>query len=165
MSAAPVIAGWDHVSSGKVRELYVPTGTADIQSASELLLVASDRVSAYDFALEPPIPGKGELLTRLSRFWFTQLSDVPNHIIGDDEMIDRFLARAEGHPEVFLVAPGLGFRWHLTSEDRLRSAVYILNSFGGKILKPPAGAKVDIIAGQPVWVMNPADLAMIPNAA
>ncbi len=82
MSAAPVIAGWDHVSSGKVRELYVPTGTADIQSASELLLVASDRVSAYDFALEPPIPGKGELLTRLSRFWFTQLSDVPNHIIG-----------------------------------------------------------------------------------
>ena len=90
---------------------------------------------------------------------------VPNHIIGDDDMTDRFLARAQGNPEVFLVAPGLGFRWHLTSEDRLRSAVFILNSFGGKILKPPAGAKVDIIAGQPVWVMNPADLAMIPNAA
>ena len=87
------------------------------------------------------------------------------HILGDDDMIDRFLARAEGHPEVFLVAPGLGFRWHLTSEDRLRSAVHILNSFGGKILRPPATAKVDIIAGQPVWVMNPADLAMIPVAS
>lgn len=81
MSPAPVLDGWQHVSSGKVRELYVPTGTADVASASELLLVASDRVSAYDFALEPPIPGKGELLTRLSRFWFTQLADVPNHLI------------------------------------------------------------------------------------
>jgi phosphoribosylaminoimidazole-succinocarboxamide synthase len=82
VTAPAPIAGWRHVSSGKVRELYVPEGTADLASASELLLVASDRVSAYDFALEPPIPGKGELLTRLSRFWFTQLSDVPNHIIG-----------------------------------------------------------------------------------
>ncbi|MGG7306099.1 phosphoribosylaminoimidazolesuccinocarboxamide synthase [Curtobacterium sp. AB451] len=81
MSAAPVLDGWQHVSSGKVRELYVPTGTADVASATELLLVASDRVSAYDFALEPPIPGKGEMLTRLSRFWFTRLADVPNHLI------------------------------------------------------------------------------------
>lgn len=89
----------------------------------------------------------------------------PTHITGDDEVIDRFLARAEGHPEVFIVAPGLGFRWHLTSEDRLRSAVHILNSFGGKILRPPKTAKVDTIAGQPVWVMNPADLAMIPLAS
>ncbi len=81
MSAAPELAGWRHVSSGKVRELYVPEGTPDVASAAELLLVASDRVSAYDFALEPPIPGKGELLTRLSRFWFTRLADVPNHLI------------------------------------------------------------------------------------
>ena len=49
----------------------------------ELLLVASDRVSAYDFALEPPIPGKGELLTRLSRHWFDRLAAVPNHLIPD----------------------------------------------------------------------------------
>jgi phosphoribosylaminoimidazole-succinocarboxamide synthase len=52
-----------------------------VASASELLLVASDRVSAYDFALEPPIPGKGELLTRLSRFWFDRIADVPNHLV------------------------------------------------------------------------------------
>ena len=63
---APQIDGWRHVSSGKVRELYVPAGTANPAGATELLLVASDRVSAYDFALEPPIPGKGELLTRMS---------------------------------------------------------------------------------------------------
>ena len=81
MSGAPTIDGWRHVSSGKVRELYVPADTADVAGATELLLVASDRVSAYDFALEPPIPGKGELLTRLSRFWFAQLGDVPNHLL------------------------------------------------------------------------------------
>jgi phosphoribosylaminoimidazole-succinocarboxamide synthase len=81
MNAAPQLDGWKHVSSGKVRELYVPATTANVAGATELLLVASDRVSAYDFALEPPIPGKGELLTRLSRFWFTQLGDVPNHLL------------------------------------------------------------------------------------
>ncbi|WP_144762399.1 phosphoribosylaminoimidazolesuccinocarboxamide synthase [Curtobacterium sp. 9128] len=80
--SAPQVDGWQHVSSGKVRELYVPADTASVATATELLLVASDRVSAYDFALEPPIPGKGELLTRLSRFWFTQLGDVPNHLLG-----------------------------------------------------------------------------------
>ncbi|MEK6311507.1 MULTISPECIES: phosphoribosylaminoimidazolesuccinocarboxamide synthase [Curtobacterium] len=79
--SAPVVEGWQHVASGKVRELYVPSGTAGVADARELLLVASDRVSAYDFALEPPIPGKGELLTRLSRFWFDRLSDVPNHLL------------------------------------------------------------------------------------
>lgn len=81
MTAAPELPGWRHVSSGKVRELYVPAGVDDVASASELLLVASDRVSAYDFALEPPIPGKGELLTRLSRFWFDRIADVPNHLV------------------------------------------------------------------------------------
>ncbi|PZF57788.1 phosphoribosylaminoimidazolesuccinocarboxamide synthase [Curtobacterium sp. MCSS17_008] len=84
MTAAPDLPGWRHVSSGKVRELYVPEGTADVASATELLLVASDRVSAYDFALEPPIPGKGELLTRLSRFWFDRIADVPNHLVAPD---------------------------------------------------------------------------------
>ena len=81
MTGPGVLDGWRHVSSGKVRELYVPTDAPDVAGATELLLVASDRVSAYDFALEPPIPGKGELLTRLSRFWFTRLADVPNHLL------------------------------------------------------------------------------------
>ncbi|MDM7887397.1 phosphoribosylaminoimidazolesuccinocarboxamide synthase [Curtobacterium sp. RHCJP20] len=84
MTAPQELPGWRHVSSGKVRELYVPAGVDDVASASELLLVASDRVSAYDFALEPPIPGKGELLTRLSRFWFDRIADVPNHLVAPD---------------------------------------------------------------------------------
>ncbi|MFZ7086742.1 phosphoribosylaminoimidazolesuccinocarboxamide synthase [Curtobacterium sp. RRHDQ10] len=96
MNAGIPLDGWDHVYSGKVRDLYVPTGDT-LATASELLLVASDRVSAYDFMLEPPIPGKGSILTRLSRFWFAQLADVPNHLLPDtasatpvpDEVADR----------------------------------------------------------------------------
>jgi phosphoribosylaminoimidazole-succinocarboxamide synthase len=67
-------AGLRHVYSGKVRELY---HTAD----DLLLLVATDRISAFDHVLEPPIPGKGKILTQLSLWWFEQLADiVPSHL-------------------------------------------------------------------------------------
>jgi phosphoribosylaminoimidazole-succinocarboxamide synthase len=69
------LPGWRHVASGKVRDLYEPEDGRDL-----LLLVASDRVSAFDVVLEPEIPGKGVLLTRLSRWWFDRLADVPNHL-------------------------------------------------------------------------------------
>ncbi|WP_258370023.1 MULTISPECIES: phosphoribosylaminoimidazolesuccinocarboxamide synthase [unclassified Curtobacterium] len=82
-ATAAELEGWRHVATGKVRDLYVPASAASPATATELLLVASDRVSAFDHALEPPIPGKGELLTRLSRFWFAQLGDVPNHLLGE----------------------------------------------------------------------------------
>lgn len=72
------IAGWSHFYSGKVRDLYEPAnGNSD-----KLLVVASDRISAFDHVLEPAITGKGTLLTQLSNWWFSQL-DVPNHLIGD----------------------------------------------------------------------------------
>ena len=77
------IAGWEHVYSGKVRDLYVPDG-ATLDSAEVLLVVASDRVSAFDHVLEPRIPGKGALLTGLSRWWFAQLADIPNHLAASD---------------------------------------------------------------------------------
>ncbi len=80
MTAAPAPAfdlpGWEHIYSGKVRDLYRPSGRTD----GPLLVVASDRVSAFDHVLEPGIPGKGALLTALSRWWFAQL-DVPNHLV------------------------------------------------------------------------------------
>ena len=67
-----------HLHSGKVRDLY--------ELSDELLLmVASDRISAYDYVLEPGIPDKGEVLTRLSLWWFEQLADlVPNHLVSTD---------------------------------------------------------------------------------
>ena len=70
------IPGWRHLYSGKVRDLYASEDAED----TRILVVASDRVSAFDFVLSPGIPEKGALLTRLSRWWFAQLDDVPNHI-------------------------------------------------------------------------------------
>jgi phosphoribosylaminoimidazole-succinocarboxamide synthase len=75
--------GWQHVYSGKVRDLYVPAGAVDLATADRVLVVASDRVSAFDHMLEPGIPGKGELLTTLSLWWFDQLTGVPNHLVPD----------------------------------------------------------------------------------
>ncbi|KQO10021.1 phosphoribosylaminoimidazole-succinocarboxamide synthase [Agreia sp. Leaf244] len=77
------IEGFTDVYSGKVRDLYIPTDAVSIDDAETLLVVASDRVSAYDHVLEPGIPGKGELLTSLSLWWFDQLSGIPNHLVGD----------------------------------------------------------------------------------
>ena len=73
---------WTHVYSGKVRDLYT-----HLNLDGEVLLVASDRVSAFDYVLEPEIPGKGALLTKLSRWWFEQFPDVPNHISVDETRI------------------------------------------------------------------------------
>jgi len=75
--------GWQHVYSGKVRDLYVPDGATGLADADRVLVVASDRVSAFDHVLEPGIPGKGELLTTLSLWWFDQLKGVPNHLVPD----------------------------------------------------------------------------------
>ncbi len=69
------IAGWNHLRSGKVRDLYT-------NDSGHLLIVASDRISAFDFILPTQIPNKGVLLTQLSLFWFDFLKDiVPNHIL------------------------------------------------------------------------------------
>jgi phosphoribosylaminoimidazole-succinocarboxamide synthase len=72
------IPGAKHVHSGKVRELY------ELDSG-ELLMVASDRMSAFDWILETPIPDKGKVLTAMSLWWFEQLESlVPNHILSTD---------------------------------------------------------------------------------
>jgi phosphoribosylaminoimidazole-succinocarboxamide synthase len=61
--------------SGKVRDIYRAAGDV-------LLLVASDRISAFDYVLETPIPDKGKILTQLSLWWFERLADiVPNHLV------------------------------------------------------------------------------------
>jgi len=76
------LAGWKPVYSGKVRELYIPSEASSVADAAQLLIVATDRVSAFDHILEPEIPGKGKILTQLSHWWFAQLEDVPNHLTG-----------------------------------------------------------------------------------
>jgi phosphoribosylaminoimidazole-succinocarboxamide synthase len=73
--------------SGKVRDVYADNG--------DVILVASDRVSVYDVVLPTPIPGKGEILTQLSLWWFEQLADVvPNHVISADDVPAEWAGRA-----------------------------------------------------------------------
>jgi phosphoribosylaminoimidazole-succinocarboxamide synthase len=79
------LPGYAHVYSGKVRDLYAPLDEAGAPRADQLLLVASDRMSAYDFVLDTPIPDKGAVLTQLSLWWFERLTDlVPNHVVSTD---------------------------------------------------------------------------------
>ena len=79
------LPGFAHVYSGKVRDLYAPLDASGSPRDDQLLLVASDRLSAFDFILETPIPDKGAVLTQLSLWWFEQLADlVPNHVVSTD---------------------------------------------------------------------------------
>jgi phosphoribosylaminoimidazole-succinocarboxamide synthase len=72
------VPGLVHLHTGKVRELY-RNGDGD------LVMVASDRTSAYDWVLPTDIPDKGRVLTQLSLWWFEQLADlVPNHVVSTD---------------------------------------------------------------------------------
>ena len=74
------LPGWTLTYSGKVRDLY----TSD-DHPGRVLMVASDRVSAFDHVLEPAIPGKGAILTELSLWWFNELDGMPNHLAPRDE--------------------------------------------------------------------------------
>ncbi|MCL7379714.1 phosphoribosylaminoimidazolesuccinocarboxamide synthase [Streptomyces sp. 35G-GA-8] len=72
------VPGLVHIHTGKVRDLYR-------NEAGDLVMVASDRMSAYDWVLPTEFPDKGRVLTQLSLWWFEKLSDlVPNHVISTD---------------------------------------------------------------------------------
>src|ERR1700712_2662722 len=74
--------GLSHLHSGKVRDLYAT-------DTGHLVMVASDRISAYDVILPTPVPDKGRILTAMTVWWFSQLADmVDNHLVSyDDESI------------------------------------------------------------------------------
>jgi phosphoribosylaminoimidazole-succinocarboxamide synthase len=79
------------VSRGKVRDIYA--------TDEALVLVATDRISAFDSVLSPGIPGRGEILTRLSTFWFERFADrVPNHLLATD--LADFPEPFSNHPEL-----------------------------------------------------------------
>jgi phosphoribosylaminoimidazole-succinocarboxamide synthase len=79
---APPIEGAVPVHSGKVRDLYRIT---EGEHSGRLLMVASDRISAFDYVLDTTIPDKGSILTRMSLWWFDQLADlVPHHVVSTD---------------------------------------------------------------------------------
>ena len=85
MADAFDLPGYVHVYSGKVRDLYAPLDADGDARDDQVLLVASDRISAFDFVLDTPIPDKGRVLTQLSLWWFEQMADlVPNHVVSTD---------------------------------------------------------------------------------
>ena len=85
MSETLELPGYAHVYSGKVRDLYAPLDADGEARDDQVLLVASDRISAFDFILSTPIPDKGKVLTQLSLWWFEQMADlVPNHVVSTD---------------------------------------------------------------------------------
>ncbi|CAB4637311.1 unannotated protein [freshwater metagenome] len=84
------ISGWRHVYSGKVRDLY----ESENSSQSDLILiVASDRISAFDNILDPEIPGKGDNLTKVTNFWFEKLT-TPNHLAENIQVPSEVAERA-----------------------------------------------------------------------
>lgn len=80
---APDLPGYVHIASGKVRDLYAPRDPATLGVGDDvMLMVASNRISAFDYVLSTPIPDKGRLLTALSLWWFEQLEPlVGNHVL------------------------------------------------------------------------------------
>ncbi len=84
------LPGIQKVGSGKVREVF--------DLGETLLIVATDRISAFDCILPDPIPGKGEILTQLSAFWFGKFHQVPNHFITAD--FERFPERLKPYEEL-----------------------------------------------------------------
>ncbi|WP_457208058.1 phosphoribosylaminoimidazolesuccinocarboxamide synthase [Nocardioides sp. P5_C9_2] len=88
---APALDGATHLHSGKVRDLYrIESG----EHAGRLLMVASDRISAYDFVLDTTIPDKGEILTRMSLWWFDQLKGLVAHHVVSTDVPDAVRGRA-----------------------------------------------------------------------
>jgi phosphoribosylaminoimidazole-succinocarboxamide synthase len=85
------LKGLKLVNRGKVRDLY--------DLGEYLLIVATDRISAFDVIMPNPIPGKGEILTKLSEFWFRQMADIiGNHLVTTD--VDQYPAECSPHRDV-----------------------------------------------------------------
>ncbi|QPL05187.1 MULTISPECIES: phosphoribosylaminoimidazolesuccinocarboxamide synthase [Actinomyces] len=92
---APALVGWSHVSSGKVRDVYAPADEGPWAGQDVLLVVASDRISAFDYVLSTPVPDKGKVLTAMSAWWFEQLADiVPNHMVSVTDVPAEVAGRA-----------------------------------------------------------------------
>ncbi len=88
---------WSLDYQGKVRDVYIPKTASSRDEADRLLIVATDRVSAFDVILRPEIPGKGAALTRVSQWWMNQFPTIANHLLPDEppaEVADRAVVTA-----------------------------------------------------------------------
>jgi phosphoribosylaminoimidazole-succinocarboxamide synthase len=135
-----------YLYSGKVRELYE---TDD----GVLLLVATDRISAFDHVLEPGIPDKGKILTQLSLWWFDRLADiVPNHLV-DAPVPPEFAGRAMACQRLSMIAVECVARGYLAG-----SALAEYRS-GGAVCGQPLPAGLTEGSRLPAAVFTPATKA------
>jgi phosphoribosylaminoimidazole-succinocarboxamide synthase len=85
------LPGFRHLSSGKVREIYVPEEPSALGNV--VLIVATDRISTFDYILTPTILNKGKILTEISHYWFSKLP-IPNHFITTQGVPEQVAGRA-----------------------------------------------------------------------
>ena len=127
------LSGIKLLRRGKVRDLY--------EYGDNLLLIASDRISAFDVVLPTPIPMKGAVLTQLSQFWFHMMRDVvPNHLISTD--VDRFPADLQKFREVL----------RLRSMLSVKAEMFPIECVARGYL---AGSGWKRISGKPLYLRHP----------
>lgn len=136
IESASQIPGWTHLRSGKVRDLYR-------NDRDQILLVASDRISAYDQILPVLIPNKGKILTQLSLFWFELLGDrISNHLISLD-VPDQVKGRAVIVKKLSMIEIECVARGYLTGSALME--YHANQSVAGQVLSPGLvdGSQID----------------------
>jgi len=136
IESASQIPGWTHLRSGKVRDLYR-------NDRDQILLVASDRISAYDQMLPVLIPNKGKILTQLSLFWFELLGDrISNHLISLD-VPDQVKGRAVIVKKLSMIEIECVARGYLTGSAL--KEYHANQSVAGQVLSPGLvdGSQID----------------------
>ena len=84
-SLGVILPGWTKLFSGKIRDIYRPTSASPHAGSDVYLIVASDRIAAFDKVIPTKIPGKGKILTQLSLWWFDRTKEIiSNHVIAAD---------------------------------------------------------------------------------
>jgi phosphoribosylaminoimidazole-succinocarboxamide synthase len=181
------LPGFTFLTAGKVRDLYAPDGREDL-----LLLVANDRVSAFDQVLSRPVPGRAALLTGLTRWWFGQLPDVPNHLAEADievpqKVADRamLVRRLSMHPVECVVrgyVTGSGYAEYrrvgsisgvplpagLQDGDRLPAPIFtpaFKAELGGHDENIPFETVVDLVGAPTAAALRDTSLAIFDRAA
>ena len=166
------IAGYKHIYSGKVRELYQPL---DEKYSHLALIVATDRVSAFDHILSPEIPGKGVELSRITNWWLDQI-DFPNHRSGElappAEIADRAVVvkRLEMYPVECVVRgyiSGSGWKEYQQTGTICGISLPAGLAFGDRLPEPiftpaykaPQGEKDENITFEQVVELVGADIA------
>lgn len=110
----PPLPGWTPLSHGKVRDVYAPASTRAGERPDRLLMVTSDRISAFDSVLPTPVPDKGRILNQLSTWWMRRMADIVPHHLLDEAVPEAVTGRAVICRALDMVPVECVVRGHLT---------------------------------------------------